>query len=77
MNPPRICALCGIKIKFKERLCPVCQEEWKNDLTSSWMRGIINYSEYQYNLGRRDTRNRVVSMEGVPEGALGRGNKVS
>jgi hypothetical protein len=54
VNPPRTCALCDAKIKFKERLCPKCEKTWEKELTSPWMRGIIDYASYAYNVELRD-----------------------
>lgn len=65
LTPRRTCALCPKKIKYKERLCPECQEEWKDHLTSDWLCAIIEQSSYEYNVNRRDIRNGTVSLEAV------------
>jgi predicted amidophosphoribosyltransferase len=64
MNLPRLCALCDAKIKFKERLCSTCQKTYEKDLTSEWMRGIIEYSEYAFNVEARDN-NRVIPLDSI------------
>jgi hypothetical protein len=63
MNPPRICSLCDVRIKFKERLCPAHKEEYKDHLTEPWMCAIIEYASYEYTLLRRDTKNHVRSLD--------------
>lgn len=65
LTPRRTCALCDVKIKYKERLCPEHKEEYKDNLTDPWLRGIIEESNYQYNVNRRDVRNHVESLERV------------
>lgn len=64
MKPFRVCALCSSKIREKARLCDSCAEKWIEDLTSPWMRSIIEYSEYEYNLAMRNYR-RIISLEKV------------
>lgn len=54
MNPPRLCALCDAKIKFKERLCPKCLKIYEKDLTEPWLRAIIEYASYAFNVELRD-----------------------
>jgi hypothetical protein len=56
LTPRRVCALCERKIKYKERLCPQHLNEYKDQLTEPWLRGIIEESNYQWNVARRDTR---------------------
>jgi hypothetical protein len=63
MNPPRLCSLCGAKIKFKERLCVEHKKEYADQLTEPWMCAIIEYASYEYNLLRRDIRNHVRSLD--------------
>lgn len=65
LTPRRTCALCDLKIKYKERLCPAHKEEYNDQLTEPWLRGIIEESNYQYNVQRRDIRNGVESLEKV------------
>lgn len=65
LTPRRTCALCDVKIKYKERLCPDHLEEYKDQLTTPWLRGIIEESNFQYNVMRRDIRNGTVSLETV------------
>jgi hypothetical protein len=76
--PPRLCSLCRAKIRFQDRLCPVCVTEWKGelvfddktgawkvgDLTPAWLRGIIQYDSYSYNVELRDV-GKVIPLEGV------------
>ena len=78
MNPPRTCALCDAKIKFKQRLCPSHCAIYKNqmtwddndrvykvgDLTEPWLRSIIEYSAYAYNVELRDV-GRVEPLENI------------
>lgn len=63
LTPRRQCALCDKKIKYKERLCMEHNEEYKSNLTDPWLRGIIEETNYQYNVARRDVRNHVESLE--------------
>ena len=62
-TPSRTCALCERKVKYKERLCPEHKEEYKNNLTDPWLRGIIEEHEYQWNVERRDGRLQTESGE--------------
>lgn len=64
MKPFRQCALCGAKIREKQRLCVNCEETWKDQLTSNWLSGIIGYAEYEFNLSMRDYK-RIISLEKV------------
>lgn len=65
LTPRRTCALCDRKIKYKERLCEEHKKEYEDQLTSPWLRGIIQESNYQYNVARRDVRNHVESLEKI------------
>jgi hypothetical protein len=63
LTPRRSCALCDMKIKYKERLCPEHLEEYKDQLTEPWLSAIIQESNYIYNVNRRDIRNGTISLE--------------
>jgi hypothetical protein len=63
LTPRRSCALCDVKVKYKERLCPEHLAEYGKDLTSPWLSAIIQESNYQYNVNRRDVRNHVESLD--------------
>lgn len=52
--PPRTCAICHIKIRYQDRLCPEHAEEYKDELTAPWLRAIIEYDRYSYNVELRD-----------------------
>lgn len=54
MRPPRTCALCDHKIREKDRLCDDCKAIYASELTSEWLRGIIEYASYEYNVQLRD-----------------------
>ena len=66
--PPRLCAICHVKVRFQDRLCPEHVEEYKKELvfnpkngswrpgelTSGWLSGIIDYDTYSYRVELRD-----------------------
>lgn len=54
MRPPRLCALCEHKIRERDRICDDCKKIYENELTSEWLRGIIEYASYEYNVQLRD-----------------------
>jgi hypothetical protein len=62
--PPRTCAICHVKIRFQDRLCPQHLEEYKEDLTSPWLRGIIEYDAYAYRVELRDV-GKVIALDRV------------
>jgi hypothetical protein len=60
----RTCALCDTKLfRNRDRLCARHMEEFKDRLTEPWLRGIIEETNYEYNVARRDVRNHVESLE--------------
>lgn len=65
MNPPRLCAICSERIAFKERLCDTHKEEYEDQLTEPWLCAIIEYSNYEYNILRREIRNHVESLDQI------------
>ncbi len=79
MFPTRLCALCSTKIRRNhERLCPQHCNTFKEqlvwdeqrrayrvgDLTEAWLKSIIEYSEYEFNLQLRDY-GRTIPLEKV------------
>lgn len=62
MRPPRLCALCEHKIREKDRLCDDCKTEHAEDLNSEWLRAIVEYASYEYNVQLRDY-GRVIPMD--------------
>ena len=66
--PPRLCAICHIKVRFQDHLCPSHVDEFKDQLvydsnkrtwkvgplTAPWLYAIIQYDNYAYNVELRD-----------------------